>query len=126
MLFITFFVVFRCSVSCLFRSWFVPVLFWWGMVLHYMHRRYGFLIVLCIAYLCAYAMPSMDSISIAAYSNKWRFSASFRAFNRLFFLNFGCQYDSLSKFWNKSGTNEGYGQEPHPVGYVIYTQKHTD
>jgi len=59
------------------------------MVLHYMHRRCGFLIVLLIAYLCAYAMPSMDSISLAANPNKWRFSASFATYHAAFLLNFG-------------------------------------
>jgi len=84
-LFITFF----DGVSCLFRSCFVRVLFWWGMVLHYMHRRYAFHAVFWIAYLCICPVPSMDSISINAYSAIWLFSASFRAFNDIILLFLG-------------------------------------
>jgi len=84
--------VFCCCVVLvlfLFRICFVRVLFWWGIVSKYVHRRYAFYCVAAIMLQCSNAMPSSDSISIAVYYAIWLVSASFQAFNRLFLLILG-------------------------------------
>ena len=80
-----------CVVLVLFlvRSWFVRVLFWWGIVSDFMHRRYAFYCAAAIMLQCSNAMPSSDSISIAVYSAIWLLSASFQASNDIFLLIFG-------------------------------------
>ena len=80
-----------CVVLVLFlvRSWFVRVLFWWGIVSDFMHRRYAFYCAAAIMLQCSNAITSSDSVSIDPICPIWLVSASFKAFNRTFLLNFG-------------------------------------